>query len=98
MPWPYSACGRIVRLERWGKTIGVAVAIKAYRLDVQSRDGMGARTPAAPYTGIVASLMPEHRVARGMIAQVHVGRDGSRANGHLVSDLFGRGFYTVLSW
>ena len=39
--------GRVVLLERRGNTMGVAVAIKAYRLDAQLRGGMGARTPAA---------------------------------------------------
>jgi hypothetical protein len=39
--------GQVVRLERQGDTVGVAIAIKAYRLDTQSRSGIGARSPAA---------------------------------------------------
>jgi hypothetical protein len=39
--------GHVVRLERQGNTLGVAVAITAYRLDAQSRGGMGARSPTA---------------------------------------------------
>jgi hypothetical protein len=31
--------GRVVRLERQGCTLGVAVAITAYRLDAQSQGG-----------------------------------------------------------
>jgi Tfp pilus assembly protein PilZ len=38
--------GQVVRLEPLGNTMGVAVAIKAYRLNVQSRGGMEARSPA----------------------------------------------------
>jgi len=34
--------GHVVRLERQGNTVGVAVAVTAYRLDAQSRGGMGA--------------------------------------------------------
>jgi hypothetical protein len=37
--------GQVVRLERQNNTLGVAVAITAYRLDAQSRGGMGARSP-----------------------------------------------------
>jgi PilZ domain len=37
--------GRVVRLERRGNTMGVAVAIVAYRLDAQSHGGMEARSP-----------------------------------------------------
>lgn len=39
--------GHVVRLERQGNTVGVAAAITAYRLDAQSRGGMGARNPTA---------------------------------------------------
>jgi hypothetical protein len=39
--------GQVVRLERQGNAMGVAVAITAYRLDAQSRGGMGARSPTA---------------------------------------------------
>ena len=39
--------GHVVRRERQGNTMGVAVAIKAYRLDAESRGGMGARSSAA---------------------------------------------------
>jgi hypothetical protein len=37
--------GRVVRLERQGNTMGVAVAVTAYRLDAQSHGGMQARSP-----------------------------------------------------
>ena len=37
--------GRVVRLERQGHIMGVAVAITAYRLDAQSHGGMQARSP-----------------------------------------------------
>jgi PilZ domain len=39
--------GRVVRLEPRGNTMGVAVAIAAYRLDAQSPGGMEARSPTA---------------------------------------------------
>jgi PilZ domain len=39
--------GRVVRLERRGNTMGVAVAIAAYRLDAQSHGGIEARSPTA---------------------------------------------------
>jgi PilZ domain len=39
--------GRVVRVEQRGHTMGVAVAITAYRLDVQTRGGRGARSPTA---------------------------------------------------
>jgi hypothetical protein len=39
--------GRVVRLERWGDTMGMAVAIAAYRLDAQSHGGIEARSPMA---------------------------------------------------
>jgi PilZ domain len=37
--------GRVVRLERQGGTLGVAVAITAYRLDARSQGGRGVRSP-----------------------------------------------------
>jgi hypothetical protein len=39
--------GRVVRFERQGNTMGVAVAITAYRLDALSYGGMEARSPTA---------------------------------------------------
>ena len=39
--------GRVVRLERRGNTMGVAVAIAAYRLDARAHGGMELRNPAA---------------------------------------------------
>jgi hypothetical protein len=39
--------GRVVRLERRGNTMGVAVAIAAYRLDAQAHGRMELRSPAA---------------------------------------------------
>jgi hypothetical protein len=39
--------GHVVRLERRDNTMGVAVAITAYRLDMQSRGGMEAQSSTA---------------------------------------------------
>ena len=39
--------GHVVRLERQDNTMGVAVAITAYRLDMQSRGELGAQSPTA---------------------------------------------------
>jgi hypothetical protein len=39
--------GQVVRVERRGDTMGVAVAITAYQLDAQVHGGMGALCPTA---------------------------------------------------